>query len=104
MWSEYRCYLSVLAGFSSRTSGGPGGRDSVPQLPPRVKLNLMPSGVMSYICAYIAAHVLLRRATKPASASSERVTVAGSGMARTGFQVSLSDRLMPMASSMKISP
>ena len=26
-WSKYRCYLSVLAGFSSHTSGGaPGGR------------------------------------------------------------------------------
>ncbi len=37
MGSEYRCYLSVLTGFSSHTSGGPGGRESLPQFDCRVK-------------------------------------------------------------------
>ena len=37
MGSEYRCYLSVLTGFSSHTSGGPGGRESLPQFRPGVK-------------------------------------------------------------------
>ena len=35
--SEYRCYLSVLTGFSSHTSGGPGGREILPQMQRRVK-------------------------------------------------------------------
>ena len=38
--SEYRCYLSVLTGFSSHTSGGPGGRESLPHFAAQVKLLL----------------------------------------------------------------
>ncbi len=38
--SEYRCYLSVLTGFSSHTSGGPGGRESLPHFASQVKLLL----------------------------------------------------------------
>ncbi len=30
MRSEYRCYLSVLAGFFGRTSGGSGGMRILP--------------------------------------------------------------------------
>lgn len=47
MGSEYRCYLSVLTGFSSHTSGGPGGRESLPQFTDRVKHILKSLAIMA---------------------------------------------------------
>ncbi len=47
MGSEYRCYLSVLTGFSSHTSGGPGGRESLPQFTGRVKHILKSLAIMA---------------------------------------------------------
>ncbi len=37
MQNEYRCYLSVLAGFSGCISGGSDGTRIVPELRPHVK-------------------------------------------------------------------